>query len=859
MVPSLRAARSWTLLGLLAAGLPALWPARAAALAPERPIRALVRDTYRDRDGLPQNAVRALIQSAAGPLWIATDEGLARFDGATFTPLGRREEPGLTSNLATSLAETRDGTLWVGTFDGGLVRSRAGHLESFAVPGAPPGLRVTALCPDPAGGLWVGSSSGVFHLGDGSDRALTMAEGLPDDRVNAVAVDRDGAAWIGTRRGLSSVKAGRLVPGPEALRGVSVTVIEPDPTGGVWVGTVDRGLAHVGADGVRLLGMAQGLPSATVTALALDRHGSLWIGTQTAGLARLRDGRLERFGARDGLAGDWISTLFEDREGSIWVGTQDAGLVRLREADFSTLGVAEGLSHDSIEALLQTANRDLWLATDGGVDVLTGGKPPARRLLSGPPMSLYQDRQGAVWIGTIGQGLWRWKDGAVQRFSEGLPASTWFRAIAEDADGTLWAATTEGLYRLRGGRLEPVDDGLPTERPGVVAMVVTPKGGLFVSTDGSGVFRRGGGRFQHEDNGPPDSWVVSGFQVDDDGTLWLTTEGGGLWRRRAGAYAHLTMAQGLHADTLWTTLDDGRGHLWITSNRGIFRVDRADLDGVLDGRAPRLHSVRDWGMDDGLRSMESAGLSHPGGWIAEDGRLWFATLRGAAVVDPSRLRPDPPPPEVTILRASVAGEPRAVGAVVALAPGSGRLELEYTSRLLLGQGRASFRYRLVGLEADWTEPTRSRIAQYTNLPGGAHRFEVQARLGEGAWGPTATLDVTQAEAAWRSRWGLAAAGLALLALGASLLALASRLGAGGRRRVESDLRAARAEVEALSSLVPRCAWCKDERRDPAYLAQVDALMAARPTRQFDAALCPTCAARQRPASAPGATPPPHEK
>jgi hypothetical protein len=257
--------------------------------------------------------------------------------------------------------------------------------------------------------------------------------------------------------------------------------------------------------------------------------------------------------------------------------------------------------------------------------------------------------------------------------------------------------------------------------------------------------------------------------------------------------------------------------------------------------------------------MEAAGLSHPGGWVADDGRLWFATLRGAAVVDPSRLRPDPPPPEVAFLAVSVAGEPRPVGAAVALEPGSGRLELEYTSRILLGQGRVSFRYRLVGLEAEWSEPTRSRSAQYTSLPGGHHRFEVQARYGEGAWGPTAALEVTQAEPPWRSPWSLAAALLALLGLGASLLALASRLGGGGRRRIEAELQAARAEVEALSSLMPRCGWCKDERRDPDYLARVDALMAARPAQQFDASLCPTCAARLRPAPATGAAPPPHER
>lgn len=821
--------------------LASLAPAAAAALPLDVPLRALVRDTYRDRDGLPQNAIRALLHGVTGELWVGTDEGLGRYDGGSWSQVDRRTEPGLTSDIVTSLAETRDGTMWVGTYDGGLVRRRAGRFEPVDVAGAPEGLRVTALAADREGGLWVASHAGVFHLAGGRLRAYTMAQGLPDDRASAVAVDRDGTAWVSLRRGVARVVDGRVEAGPPELAGVATNCLQADPSGGVWLGTADRGVAHVGPAGVTFTGPAQGLPSATVTSLALDREGALWVGTQTSGLARLRAGRVERLSARDGLAGGWISGLLEDREGSIWVGTQDAGLIRLRQADFLTLGAAEGLSSDAVESILQTRGGDLWLATGGGVDVLRGGALPARRVIEGAPISLLEARDGAIWIGSYGQGLWRWKAGAVTRLTQGLPPNTWVRALAQDAEGTIWAAGTSGLFRVRGERLEPVDEGLPLERPPVVALAVTP-GGLFVATEGSGLYRRGGGRFVREPGGPPDAWVVSGMLAEDDGTLWLATEGGGLWRRRAGGYARVSAAQGLPADTLWSILDDRRGALWISSNRGIIQLARPDLEAALSGRAARLPS-RTWGMDQGLRSQEASGLSHPGGWRAADGRLWFATLRGASVVDPARLRPDPPPPETAFHAITVGGRSQPLAGPVLLPPGAGRVDLEYGARVLLAQRRASFRFRLDGLEDGWSEG-RSGETQYTHLPQGRYRFEVQARLDEGAWGPVTSLELVQEAPAWRSTPALLGAGAALLLLAGLAAAGGVRLARARRAARSAALRAAEAEVRTLSALLPRCGWCHEPRGDAGYQAEVEAAMRARPASQFDGARCPVCAARE---------------
>jgi len=383
----------------------------------------------------------------------------------------------------------------------------------------------------------------------------------------------------------------------------------------------------------------------------------------------------------------------------------------------------------------------------------------------------------------------------------------------------------------------------------VEALVATPAG-LFVATEGKGVYRRGGGRFVREEAGPPDAWVVSAFLADPDGTLWMATEGGGLWRRRGGAYARVSAAEGLHADTLWSILDDRRGALWLTSNRGVARATRAALDAALDGQGGRLR-LRAWSLDDGLRTSEATGLSHPATARARDGRLWFATSRGASVVDPARLRPDPAPPETSLHAVVVDGVPQHSETRVAMDPGARRLGIEFGARALLAQPRATYRYRLHGLEHGWTEARGRGDTQYTLLPPGTYRFEVQSRIGDGPWGPLRALEVVQAPPAWRTPRALAGLGLAALALAAALAALLRRRARARRAAAEAALVEARAEVAALSALLPRCGWCREERRDPAYLAAVDAAMRARPATQFDAGRCPACASRGAPPPAGG--------
>jgi len=752
-------------------------PAAAWAIPPDRPLRALAREVLDKRAGLPVSGVRAIWHAADGELWLGTDEGLVRYDGAAVTPLSRAEDPGLPSDLVSALAETRDGTLWVGTVAGGLARRRAGRFERFPLEGSAPEVNVRSLLAAPDGALWVATMAGAFRISGERVQPFTMARGLPDDRVKCLAVTRDGVTWIGTRGGLALVAGDEVLPGPARYRGVPIYALAADPGGGVWVASAQGGVTLEGLAEPRRLDRASGLPEA-VAVLAVDRDGTLWIGTVDAGLARLRDDKLERLRAGDGLPDPWIGALHEDREGSMWVGTQKGGAVRLRVGTFEALGAPEGLAADAATAVLETRGGDLWVASDGGVDLLAGGAPPARRITGRPALSLLEARGGDVLIGTYGEGLWRWRAGALTLVPGPVPPNTWFRALVEDADGTIWAGTSSGVLRLRAGRLEPVTEGLPVERQSASAVGLSARGELFVGTEASGVFRRGGGHFLPEPAGPSHTALVSSFLADADGTIWMTTIGGGLWRRRAGGYARLTTAQGLLSDSLFAALDDGRGALWLTTGRGVQRVARRELEAVLAGGQESLPR-RTYGLADGLRGAGMAGGSGPPAIRTQDGRLWFASDRGIAVADPARAEPEAAAPETRLRAALVDGRPQPLGAPLALPARARRVVVDYTAAVLEGQRQAWFRHRVAGLEDGWSEPQRDRRLQLTFLPPGRHRLEVQARIGDGPWGPAAAVDLVQAPPAWRSPAALAGwALLAVAAAGGWLLARRRRAAAG---------------------------------------------------------------------------------
>ena len=556
--------------------------------------------------------------------------------------------------------------------------------------------------------------------------------------MSALAADRDGGLWIGTEAGLVRFADGRFstVPAAEALAGQHVRALYRDRRGDLWIGT-DLGAHRLRDGALDSFTVADGLADPVVSAFGEDDQGRLWIGTD-GGLSRLGDGGLEAFGlqAPAGSPGSRVRVLWRDHEGSLWVGSGLMGLLRLRRTQLTTLGTPEGLIDDLVWTIYEDSENTVWIGTNRGLSRLAeDGSMTHYTAADGLPgtdvRSLLEDRDGYLWIGTDADGLARLGEGAIATFgaADGLAGRGVF-AMLEDSRGDLWLGTESGLNRVHGGRFETftVADGLSHDR--IWSLYEDPAGAVWIGT-ADGLTRFADGELAAVPLPAPD--IVKTISGDADGTLWIGTAESGLLRYRDGRYVTFSVADGLFDHLVHRLLDDGRGWMWMSSNQGLFRVSREQLEDVAAGRADRLRSFS-YGEDQGMRSRECNGGGQPAGIATGDGRLWFPTIRGVVIVDPEHLELNRVAPPVHLER--VLADRRDVdprSAVAELPPRTRELEIDYVALSFLDPDRISYRYRLRGFDAGWVEAGTRRSAYYTNLDPGRYTFQVIAANSDGTW------------------------------------------------------------------------------------------------------------------------------
>jgi len=804
----------------------------AFALDGRRAVTQYARTHFDARDGMPHGLTNSIAQTPDGYLWTGSEEGLARFDGAAFTTFDHRKTEGIPANAFTALAVDGAGTLWAGTREHGVLHLVDGEFRPVAWDPGAQGRQIRTLAFDHGGDLWVGTRDhGLVRLHLGAlVTALMASDGLPSDDIRSLLVDRDGTLWIGTFRGLVRWSAGRIERGPAALAGVTIYAIAQDAQGEVWCAT-ENGLSRIRAGAVEEVGTGP-LPVGDIHQLLFDRDGNLWIGTGGGVARRTPSGQIDLLSSPAAM----VLALFEDAEANLWIGSEK-GLDRLRDGDAVPFGASEGWTDAAMFGVREDSTGVLWLASNDGLFRVAPGETTATAITDrGTMYAVYPDRHGDVWFGARDGGIGRWHDG---HFAW-LGRRPWerVRAIVETGDG-MWFGTNHGLFRLRGDRLDDAEAVLPG--PIVNAMLPAENGALWIGTEGQGLLRWQGGTLVSVPAGGPlaTSSVVT-FRADPDGTLWVGTEGTGLWRLRDDKWVVFTSKDGMFDDVVWRILDDGLGNLWMSSNRGIWRVSREQLEARAAGQRAQVESVV-YGEADGMRDRECNGAIEPAGWRTRDGRLWFPTGKGLAVFDPAHLRP-PSPPNALIERMRVDGQPQRLSPSVTILAGSSRLELAYTAPALSSPERLRFRYRLEGFDRVWNDAGAQRVAQYTNLSPGTYQFIVEAGS-DGKWGSAGTMTVTLPPLFYQTRW------FAVMAVVAGVLAIVSvpllrvRQLRARARELDQRVQEAIRELKVLSGLLPICAWCKKIRDDRGYWSRIEAYLGARTDAQFTHGICPECDAK----------------
>jgi signal transduction histidine kinase/ligand-binding sensor domain-containing protein len=729
--------------------------ASASALDPAKSVGQYVHDEWQTRDGLPDDVVWRVAQTPDGYLWLATSHGLVRFDGARFVTFDRLNTSGLDNFDVQALAVGRDGALWVGTNGGGLARFRAGRFETYTTAGGLTNDSVRTLFFDGAGALWIGTRGGLQRLRDGRFQTYTTREGLSHDDVRALAEGPDGSIWIATQSGLDHFDNGVFTNyfRKDGLPDENVWSVFVDSGGGVWTGA--------GSDAKTVSRLKDGrftvfteregyVPNPTM-AFREDRDGQLWVGSAQ----RFRDGRF-----LPGISfGPHVICTYEDAEGSVWFGTNGRGLHRLKDGRFTTYTSAEGLPGRKLGTVHVGARGSLWLGLDEGTGVVSrfdggrfksvganGGMPPSGVL------ALDDDGAGDLWAATYNMGLARLRgDSPVKVYTtkDGLPVDK-ILALAHDADGSVWVGTNGGgLARFRDEKFETYTtrEGLLSDT--VHAVLVDSVGRVWAGTMSGLSCVVGGKVVSYADAPGLAHGAVYALREGRDGAIWIGTSGG-LSRLRDGRFANCTTAEGLFDDVVNQIVVDDAGDVWMGHPRGVSRVAARDFEEFAAGRAARVGATS-FGVEDGLKVAKTSDFGEAA--KTPDGRLWFPTPQGVAVVDPKSPAARATAPPVIVEGLTVDDRPSGAGGYVEIPAGSHRLEFQYTATSFLDPLRVRFRYKLEGFDRDWIDAGARRSVSYTNLPPGRYRFRVTASPDGVNWSEAgASFDFRQRPRFYQTAW-----------------------------------------------------------------------------------------------------------
>jgi signal transduction histidine kinase/ligand-binding sensor domain-containing protein len=798
-------------------------------------------DVWDTERGLPHSTVTSIAQTPDGYLWVGTlHGGLARFDGVRFVSFHPGNTPEMQSIEVQRLLVDVQGTLWIAMVEGILLSYREGHFhferqdtttpqswlhslvvnrpdqvtlstfggwlswprreggtnrwETVKPPDADSlsafceaqdgrilyrthdaglgvyadgqfsrvptdcglaSLTVHALARDPAGHIWVGTDKEIAEWDGQRFINRTPANGPPEMKALQLAFAGDGSLWVRTDTALRKCIGGRWVAQALPWEGKFALTMRPlemraDGQGGVWLAHFSDGLWHVNADGqVARISDAQGLPSNQVECWFQDREGNAWAGLAGGGLVRLRRRSFQTVWPEGEAREQAARSICEDASGAMWFGTSGETFLRWRDGEFSRVVPPVTIAPGRDGTVWPDAAGRVWLGSVlNGVWVQETNQlwrpfPPERPGIA--TRAIFGDSRDRIWFGNE-FGLFVWDHGQRQIIAgtEGF-APVFVTAITEDNDGHLWLGSANGeLYRYDRQAGECLD---------------------FRPKDGSAVVR---------------FWALL---ADDDGVIWVGTLGGGLLRFKDGKFARYTTREGLPNDHVSQILEGPRGELWLGTRAGIARVRKQDLAQFAAGELKTVPCIT-YGKFDGLPSVECSGGYQPGCWRSRDGRLWFATVRGAVCVQPRELPFNPLPPPVVIEEVLVDGEvqgaksevrsaksaggrtepPAAVARrSVEVGPGRHHLEIHYAGLSFTAPDRVRFKYRLAELEEEWIEAGTRRLATYNFIPPGEYCFEVLACNNDGVWSEVpAALGLVVRPYFWQTWWFKLAGALALV-------------------------------------------------------------------------------------------------
>lgn len=740
---------------------------------------------YSVNDGLSQNTVRAILQDKKGFIWFGTQDGLNRFDGREYRIFRNNpaDKNSIGNNFILSLYEDNNGKIWVGTdhrlylFDP--ISEQFTLFNKKTDAGIEINSTVITICAEDENTLWIGTrTQGLFCYLKSENKLIQFNAGKNNfsarsDFVRTIIKDLSGTMWIGTRNGLSRYNKETKTfftyfsdNHPDSLHDSEIMIIYEDSDGDLWLGTWQGGLSkfnkttetfttyfdkkddkpyitHIHAifeykkdnlligadDGLYLFDKKNetfqriddphdpnSLSDQNVYSIYRDRENGIWIGTYFGGVNYIipnSDAIEHYYPKKSGhsLSGKAVSQFCEDDKGNLWIATEDAGLNYFNTATkqftlFSSLKEESGVSYHNLHSLVLDKNY-LWIGTfSRGVDVLD--------------------------LRTNSFKNYRYRENDTTSIDDNCVFS-----IYQDSKKEIYIGTSFGLSRYN-----PKEDNftrIPEVRSFVYDMQEDPFGSFWIATYGSGIFRynpqkKAWKNYKHDPakmNSLSNDKVIDIF-VDSKQRLWFATEGQGIckYNYETDDFSTIDNSQGLPNDVVYGILDDKYGNLWVSTNKGITKIN------------PETLVSKTYTREDGLQSNQ---FNYKSSYKSRDGIFYFGGINGFNVLNPDKLTENDYVPPVAITNFELLSKES-----TSLSDPAFYTAMRKLKKITLRHNQSSFRISFVSLsfqapeknryatymenlDDEWTSIGNQKSISYINLPPGEYTFRVKGSNNNNLW------------------------------------------------------------------------------------------------------------------------------
>lgn len=757
----------------------------------DQKLAALYHTAWTFKDGAPAE-IYALAQTTDGFLWLGTATGLFRFDGVRFEPYRPESGQAFPQRHVSSLFAAPDGGLWVGYWYGGVSFIKNGTVTNYGKEQGLSSHAVLAFARDRQGRIWIAASfDGLARL-EGSHWRKIGADWGFAGTADAIFVDHAGTVWVGTPTRVEYLVEGghQFQIAAQGLLPVVQSLAEA-PGGAMWMAEGGYGVRPVPLPGKtdRRSG-----PAVLVGSLAImfDNQGSLWVTSAGDGVRRVPDPEhlhppkikgpaawrfqnsgVETFTQQDGLTSDYIYCILQDREGNVWIGTS-GGLDRFRQSPVVSVPLQPiphrgalpiSSSHSFITRALAAGDRGALWAAGIGPQVLLKiqNDKIATQLRSRPVDSAYRDPHGVIWLATpssilrlaneyldtigskpdavtysyhgavqIGQGLILRQLDLPTASGIAVSPQSRVRAITQDRSGRLWISMGPGTFRLEKSSWTTLDS-LGGPKGTATAEFTDSEGRVWFGFENTVAMLDGDrARIFSGKDGVQVGAVTS---IQGQGTkIWIGGEFG-LEFFDGSRFHPVNPSDGSVFAGISGIVVDPESGLWFSENRGIIHIPEAQLRQSGSGKV----EFESFGVLDGLTAKLNGSMASPSAVRTTDGRIWFATTKGVAWINPKRILRNTVPPPVLIESVTANGRKYNTSTSLKLPPRTKNLQIAYTAASLTVPERVRFRYKLEGQDKEWQDAGTRREAFYTNLDPGSYQFRVIACNNDGVWNETGAM------------------------------------------------------------------------------------------------------------------------